>query len=362
MTNKIIISVDAMGGNKSPDAIIEAISIFLHSHDDVQFLCYGNKSVLIPKIASYNFIESKCKFIHSDSVISEEEKVTVAWRNSKNSSMRNAIEAVKDGSANAAISGGNTGVLMLLSKMLLGSLKNIKRPAIMAIFPSMNNKGTVVLDMGANLECNELNLFDFALMGSCFAKIILKIKNPKIGILNIGSEITKGRELEIKTYNILKKSDLNFYGFVESNDVVQGMVDVLVTDGFSGNIFLKASEGAANTCINLIKSSIQKGNILIRIAGLFIKSKISKSLKTIDPNKNNGAMFIGLKGIVIKSHGSANADGVYNAINTAYNLSKNDINHQISKELRIFEKKGSGLNFIDQLKRTSAKILGIKNS
>lgn len=361
MSNKTIISVDVMGGANSPDAIIEAVDRFFRSHDDVIFLLHGKKSVVLPKIINHNFPENKYKLINSEVIISDEDKPTTAWRNSKNSSMRKAVEAVKNGDAHAAVSCGNTGALMLISKMILGSLEHIKRPAITAIFPSINNNGTVLLDMGANLECDKSHLFHFALMGSCFAKIILKIENPKIGVLNVGSEITKGRELELETYKVLEKSGLNFHGFIEGHNVARGDVDVLVTDGFSGNIFLKASEGAANTCINLIQSSIIKGGLIAKIAALLLKSKMKKSLKIIDPNKNNGAMFVGLKGIVIKSHGSANIDGIYNAINTAYTLTKNNINIKISQELEIFEKKGTGLNFVDKLKQTSAKILGIKN-
>jgi glycerol-3-phosphate acyltransferase PlsX len=362
MSNKTIISIDAMGGTNSPDAIIEAIDGFFKSHDDVIFTIYGKKSIVLPKIIDYNFPENKYKLIDSEVAISDEDKPATAWRNGKNSSMRKAIEAVKNGDAHAAVSCGNTGALMLTSKMVLGSLEHIKRPAITAIFPSINNKGTVLLDMGANLECNESHLFHFALMGICFAKVILKIENPKIGILNVGSEITKGRELELKTYKILEKSGLNFHGFIEGHDVVKGNIDVLVTDGFSGNIFLKASEGAASTCIDLIQSSIMNGGLVTKFAGLLLKSKIKASLKVIDPNKNNGAMLVGLKGIVIKSHGSASADGIYNAINTAYTLVKNNINAKISQELEIFEEKGTGLNFVDKIKQTSAKILGIKNT
>ncbi len=362
MSNKIWISIDAMGGVNSPDAIIEAIDKFLKTCNDVNFLLYGKKSVILPKIIDFNFSENSYKLVDSEVIISDEDKPTEAWRNGKNSSMRKSIEAIKNGEAHAAVSCGNTGALMLTSKMVLGTLDHIKRPAIAAIFPSINNNGTVILDMGANLECNESHLFHFALMGTCFAKIILKIDNPKIGILNVGEENTKGRDLELKTYKILEKSGLNFHGFVEGHDIVKGKVDVLVTDGFSGNIFLKASEGAANTCIDLMKNSINSGNLLTKMAGLLLKSKIKASFKIIDPNKNNGAMFIGLKGIVIKSHGSASVDGIYNAIDTAYKLTKNNINTKITEELDIFEKNGTGLNFVDKLKQTSAKILGIKNT
>ena len=359
MSNKIFISVDAMGGSGSTDTIINAISKFCQTSTEIHFLIYGKKSIILPKITRYFLPRNRYEVINSDVIIADNIKPTVAWRNSKNSSMRKAIEAVNKCYAHAAISCGNTGALMLISKMILGTLNHIKRPAITALFPNINNNGTILLDMGANLECNESHLFHFALMGICFAKIILNIENPKIGILNVGSEVTKGRELENKVYTILQKSGLNFYGFVEGHEVVQGKVDVLVTDGFSGNIFLKASEGAASACINLIKYSIINGGIITKIAGLILKNTLKKSFDVIDPNKNNGAMFTGLKGIVIKSHGAASNEGFLNAINVACKLIKNNINNKISEELDIFEKKGTGLNFVDKLREASVKILGI---
>ena len=359
MSNKVFISVDAMGGDGSTDAIIQAISKFCKISVETNFLIYGKKSIILPKITDYQFPNNRYEVIDSDIIISDNEKPTIAWRNSKNSSMRKAIEAVKECRAHGAISCGNTGALMLISKMILGTLNHIKRPAITALFPNINNNGTVLLDMGANIECNESHLFHFALMGICFAKIILNIENPKIGILNVGSEVTKGRELESRVYEILEKSGLNFYGFVEGHEIVQGKVDVLVTDGFSGNIFLKASEGAANACIDLIKCSIINGGLITKIAGFILKNALKKSFDVIDPNKSNGAMFAGLKGIVIKSHGAANNEGFLNAIKITHQLIKYNINNKISQELEIFEKKGTGLNFVDKLKQASVKILGI---
>ena len=306
MPDKTLISIDAMGGSNAPDAIIEAIGRFLNFRDDVFFKIHGQKSIILPQIKQYKLLKGKYELIDCKKVISDEDSAINAWRNSKNSSMRKAIEAVKDNQAQSVVSCGNTGALMLTAKMLLGTLEHIKRPAIAGIFPSLNNNGTVMLDIGANLECKESHLFHFALMGTCFAKILLQKENPKIAILNVGSEKSKGRALEQETYKILQKSELNFIGFIEGHDVVQGKTDVLVTDGFSGNIFLKASEGAADICIDLMKKSITKGGIIARLAGLILKPSIKNSFKIIDPNYNNGAMLMGLKGIVIKSHGSAN--------------------------------------------------------
>ena len=355
MPDKTLISVDAMGGINAPDAIIEAISRFLSITDDVFFQIYGKKNSILPKIAEYQLPENRYKLIDCEEIISDEDKAIDAWRNGKNSSMRKAIEAIKNDHAHSVISCGNTGALVLMAKMLLGTLDHVNRPAIAGIFPSLNNNGTVMLDIGANLECKEQHLFHFALMGICFARILLQEETPKVGILNVGSEKNKGRELEQQTYKILKESKLNFIGFVEGHDVVRGKTDVLVTDGFSGNIFLKASEGAADMCINLMKASITDGGIISRLGGLLLKSSIKNSFKIIDPNRNNGAMLIGLKGIVIKSHGSANTDGIFHAINTAYRLAKHDINTKISKELESFEEKGTGLSLVNKISKLLRK-------
>jgi glycerol-3-phosphate acyltransferase PlsX len=359
MSDKTIISIDAMGGANSPDAMMEAVGRVLNSKEDVFFMIYGRKTDLLPKAIQYQFPENKYTLMDCQEVISDEDKPMSAWRNGKDSSMRKAIEAVKDGHAHAIVSCGNTGALMLTAKTLLGTIDNVKRPAIAGIFPGLTNKRTILLDMGANLECSEIHLFQFALMGSAFAKILLHTENPKIGILNIGTETSKGRELEQLTYKILEKSDLNFAGFVEGHEVVHGKVDVLVTDGFSGNIFLKASEGAATACIDLMKNAV-KVSLVNKLAGLVLKSSVTKAFQSINPDHNNGAMFMRLKGIVIKSHGSASVNGIVNAISTAHQLVKHDINAKISEELNLFEEKGVGLNFVDKIKQTSAKILGLK--
>jgi len=362
MSNKITISIDVMGGENAPNALIEAVEIFLKNHADAKVLIYGKKSQIISKITSLTFFEERYKLVNCDDVILDEIKPVDAWRISKNSSMRKTIEAVKNQEAQAAVSSGNTGALMLFSKMILGTLNEIKRPAIAAVFPSIDNshRGTVILDMGANLECNEINLSHFAVMGSSFAKAVLKIPEPRIGILNVGAESSKGRNLELKTYNLLKNSGLNFYGFVEGHDVIRGVVDVLVTDGFSGNVFLKASEGAARVFLDILNKSITQGTVLSRLAGYILKDSIREPIKMIDPNKNNGAMLMGLKGIVVKSHGSAETIGIYNAITTAYNLAKDSINTKISEGLDRFDGSGEKLGFVNKLKQASVKVFSTK--
>ena len=360
MADKIGIAVDAMGGSGGPSAIARAIKNFTSFNDDVFFHIFGKKTVLKKELENVGLKPKDYSIIDCKDVILDNEKPNEAWRKSKSSSMRKAIEAVRDKKAEAVVSCGNTGVLMLTAKMLLKMLPHIKRPSIVGVIPSSTSKGTVMLDIGANVECNEEHLFHFAIMGCCFAKIVLERDDPTVGILNIGSEQIKGRLLEQKIYTLLQKSKLNFIGFVEGHEVVKDKVDVLVTDGFSGNIFLKASEGVAEMCMDIFRGAIKNAGILGKVASLLLRSKLKAALSVISPNQHNGAMLIGLNGIVVKSHGSASTEGIEHALHVAYRLSKEKINERIKEELNKMDKKGISLNFVDKIKQKSAEIFGRK--
>jgi glycerol-3-phosphate acyltransferase PlsX len=329
MNKTIILSIDAMGGSNAPYCVIEAIDIIHKKYPYVKFDLYclesSTKDLIPAKL-------SGCIAIHNcETAISDEEQPVKALKIGKQSTMYKAIEALKIGRADACVSGGNTGALMVMSKMILGSLSEIKRPAIVSIFPNLNN-GSVMLDLGANAECDPSHLFQFALMGSCFARIILQKNNPSIGILNVGVERYKGRDLEKKTFDLLNDSDLNFHGFVEGHDLTKGTVDVVVTDGFSGNIVIKTAEGTAKVCKQYFKDAFHTSWIT-KIAGLISKNSLKKALSRLDPRKYNGAMFIGVDGIVVKSHGSSDAVGFANALEKAIHLVEKDINKQISSLL-----------------------------
>lgn len=358
MTKKITISLDAMGGANAPSAVLLAASMAYKKHTSINYMIYGEERTVLPILKSIDLPQSAYSFIPTQTIILDHDKPMHALKYGKNSSMRKAIDAVKDKQANACVSCGNTGALMVTAKMVLGSLHGIKRPAIAGLFPNFSGN-SVMLDMGANNECNELILFQFALMGSCFAKAVLKIDNPTIAILNVGEEEIKGRELEQKTYELLKSSGLNFIGYIEGHDIVKGKANVIVTDGFSGNLVLKSSEGAVNMFLHLLKEACYNNGILPKIGALLLKNALKKSLRRIDPNINNGALFVGVNGIVVKSHGSAEAQGIANAIGVAYALASCSINEQITNELKILEEQGIGLNFVEKIKHTSAKILGI---
>lgn len=347
-----------MGGLHAPSAIIEAIAAISTYIPDVDFIICGDEGVLLPLLDKSNLSSDRFELCSTATVILDDDKPTQALRNGRNSSMRKAIDAVKEGKAHACLSGGNTGALMVTAKVVLGGLEGIKRPAIAGIFPTIHGSA-VMLDMGANNECNEFALFQFALMGMCFAKIVLHKERPSIAILNVGEEEIKGRDLERQTYALLKSTGLNFIGYIEGHDIVKGKADVVVTDGFSGNLVLKSYEGAANIFLHLIKEACTKGGVFSKLGGWMLKPSLKKHLGRVEPNVNNGAMFMGVNGIVVKSHGSATKEGLITAINATYELAKKDVNSHIIRELKELEKDGIGLNIVDKIKQTSAKILGI---
>lgn len=355
---KIIVSLDAMGGVSAPTAIIEAALQVARSNPKIHFLIFGDETKVCPVLEALLFPSDRYQFFPTQSVIQDHDKPLHALKNGKESSMRKAIDAVKEGTAHACLSCGNTGALMVTAKMVLGTLPGIKRPAIAGVFPTYDYKA-VMLDMGANNECSETVFFQFGLMGRCLARIVLQIEDPSIAILNIGEEKTKGRELEQKSYELFKESGLNFIGYIEGHDIVKGKADVIVTDGFSGNLVLKASEGAMHMFIKFLKEASKSSGVVSMIGALLMKKALKKKLLRLDPNIHNGAMFIGLDGIVIKSHGSAIAAGIINAVNLAYELANRDINARIIKEIKELEDKGIGMNFVEKIKQTSAKILGI---
>jgi glycerol-3-phosphate acyltransferase PlsX len=245
--------------------------------------------------------------------------------------MRMAIDSVKAKESDGIVSSGNTGALMAISKIVLRPLSFIDRPAIASYIPNKKNAGTVLLDMGANINCSSEILYQFAIMGISFAKIVLKKENPTIGLLNIGSEDLKGIDSVRDAAELIRGSHMSdsFHGYVEGNDIAEGTVDVVVADGFCGNIALKSIEGTAKLFIDLIKASF-KNNIFSKMGYLLSKKSIKKYLSILEPKNHNGAMLVGLNGIVVKSHGSADAESFCNAIKVAYFLVKEDVNNKIT--------------------------------
>ncbi len=324
-----------MGGDNAPDIVIRGALEASKVNKDIFFTFYGDESLIKPLIKKYNIDSGIYSIVHTIHSISSEEKPSIALRRGIKSSMRLAINSVKDNHNDAIVSAGNTGALMAISKIVLRPLESIDRPAIVSFVPNKKGGATVMLDMGANIECNSDILYQFAIMGHAFAKIVLKIDKPKIGLLNVGSEDLKGSDAVRATALLIKESQIseNFYGYVEGDDITKGTVDVVVTDGFSGNITLKAIEGTAKMISEYLKQGFRK-TIFSRIGYLFASRSLKFIFRKIDPNLYNGAMLVGLNGIAIKSHGSANYKGFANAIKVAASLVKNNINENILQEVR----------------------------
>ena len=333
MSDTLVISIDAMGGDHAPDSIIEGVSIALKKNEDVFFFLYGNEEKLMPLIEKYKIPAERYKIHHTDAIIKADDKPSHAIRSGRESSMWKAIMSVRNGYSKAVVSAGNTGVLMAMSKICLGTAAGIDRPAIAAILPSLTGP-IVALDLGANAECNSQNLVEFAIMGDVFYRIMFKKEFPSVGLLNIGSEETKGREEIREAAGVLKSfgKKINFYGFVEGNDIGWGTTNVVVTDGFSGNVALKTIEGTAKLISTTLKDIIKK-SVLSKIGFLLALPGLRALKKKMDPRMYNGAMFLGLNGISVKSHGSADAFSFSHAIETAINLAQNNLCSKITDEL-----------------------------
>ncbi len=332
---KQIISIDAMGGDKAPGAVLGGMNQFLFQNgDDVAFFrVFGDEKVLRKMMAKYPRVARNCEIINAPDAIKGTDKVRDVIRHAQNTSMYMAIKDVRDGNSTAVISAGNTGVLMSLAKLALKTVDGISRPAITTMLPSGGGDSRVVmLDLGANVQCDAENLFDFALLGSVYADVIGHMPNPKLGILNIGEEDTKGNETLQRLNKLLadNKSKLpyNYIGFVEGTDISAGNVQVVVTDGFTGNIVLKTVEGTARLIKRVLVENLKKS--VLAIIGAFFLVHMFKRLKNkIDPRSYAGAMFLGLRGFAIKTHGNSDALAFSNAIRSALELTKSNVYKKI---------------------------------
>ena len=333
MSDTLVISVDAMGGDNAPDAIIEGVAIAAKKHSNVFFFLYGDEEQIKPLIEKYGLADDRYKIHHTTAVVKADDKPSVAIRSGRESSMWKAIMSVRNGYAKAVVSAGNTGALMAMSKICLGTLAGIDRPAIAAILPTLKGQ-CVALDLGANAECNSQNLVEFAVMGHVFYSIMFGAEKPSVGLLNIGSEETKGREEIREAASVLKGfgDKMNFHGFVEGNDICIGTTEVVVSDGFSGNVALKTIEGTAKFITTSLKDMIKK-SVVSKFGFMLALPALRKLKKKMDPRMYNGAMFLGLNGVSVKSHGGADAFAFSHAVSTAISLAQNDLCQQIKKEL-----------------------------
>ena len=339
MTKKIIIAIDAMGGENAPNKNIHGISLFIKKNlisDDYHFNLYGNENLINKELDKYQINKEKISIFNTLSVVSDEETPMTAVKNSKNSSMWNSISAQTNNNADISLSAGNTGVLLVISRMILKTMENISRPALAGLWPSKKGM-SVVLDLGANVECDEKNLIDFAELGSALYKSIFPKMTPKVSLLNIGSEEIKGTETLKKAYSKLKKiskyGDFNFEGYIEGNKLMDGASNVIVTDGFTGNVALKTAEGTSKFITDSLKESLSE-NIFSKISTIFSYYSLKKFKSKLDPRKYNGAIFLGLKGPVVKSHGSTDSLGFYYSIDLCYRIIKGNFMDEIKKNLK----------------------------
>ena len=318
----ITLAIDCMGGDHGPAITLPACRQFLERHPEAELLLVG----LPESLAA--FTHPRARIVAASEVVGMDDPIEIALRKKKDSSMRVAIQQVKDGAAQAAISAGNTGALMAIARYLLKTVDGIDRPAIATQMPNAQGGATTVLDLGANVDCTAEHLLQFAVMGSALVSVLKNDDNPTVGLLNIGEEAIKGSETIKKAGELLRSAansgDLNFYGNIEGNDIFKGTTDIVVCDGFVGNVALKASEGLASMIVNFLKAEFSR-NIFTKLAAICAYPVLSALKKRMDHRRYNGAALLGLRGLVFKSHGSADAFAFEQALSRAYDAARNKL-------------------------------------
>ena len=329
------IAVDAMGGDEGVRVMVEGAALARRRHDKFKFLLVGDRPSIEAALANHPGLGGASEILHCEDVVSGDEKPSKAIRRAKTTSMGLAVDAVKRGQAGAAVSAGNTGALMAMSKLALRTMPGIDRPALAALLPTLGEQDVVMLDLGANRECDARNLVQFAIMGAAYARIVNANPRPSVRLLNIGTEETKGTDELQQAAAVLKAAkglELDFAGYVEADKINRGTCDVIVSDGFSGNIALKAIEGAARFVTDLLRNAFASS--FRSKVGFLVSRPATELLRHhLDPNNHNGAVFLGLNGVVVKSHGSASAKGVANAVEVAARLLEDDITDRIKHDL-----------------------------
>lgn len=334
MTRRLKVALDAMGGDHAPAALVEGAAIARERYPNADYLFFGDEAAIAPLLARHPKLHASSEVIHTDEVVSPDAKPSQVLRHGRGSSMGRALAAVQDGVADVAVSAGNTGALMALAKFTLRTMPGIDRPALATILPTSHGE-CVMLDLGANVECDARNLVEFAVMGAAFARTVLGMPKPRLGLLNVGVEELKGNDQVKQAGQRLKSLSLpfDFVGFIEGDDIGAGAVDVVVTDGFTGNIALKTAEGTARMIARLMSSAF-RSSFFSKIGALLAKRGLKALKDHLDPNNHNGAVFLGLNGLVVKSHGSANASGIASAIGVAHDMSADKLLHHIAEDLK----------------------------
>lgn len=337
MTDRPVIALDVMGGDGGPAVTIAAAELARERYPNLRFRLFGAEQAIRMELAHAPRVAKDATIIHTDEIVLGTDKPSQVLRRARHSSIGLAVEAVKNGEAHAAVSAGNTGALMAIAKLGLRTMEGIDRPALVAVLPTMK-ADMVMLDLGANTECDENNLVQFAVMGAAFARTVLGLDRPRVALLNIGEEDLKGTHELKAAAAMLRDADLpmEFAGFTEGDKIGQGNVDVVVTDGFSGNVALKTIEGTARLVTGLLREAFIS-SLRTQLGYIIAKPALATLRRHLDPNNHNGAVFLGLNGIVVKSHGSASAQGVANAIGVAHDLVVDDIARRIAGDLENFK-------------------------
>jgi glycerol-3-phosphate acyltransferase PlsX len=335
MPTKVRIALDAMGGDHGASVVVPGAALALERHPDSEFILYGNAGVIEPLMKQHAALAAVSRVVHTEVAVKMDEKPSQALRHGRwKSSMWLAIDAVKKHDADVAISAGNTGALMAMAKFHLKTMPGIERPAIAALWPTLRGE-SIVLDVGASIGADAEHLVDLAVMGAATARILLGLKRPTVGLLNIGVEEVKGLEEVREAGRILRDRpmpDLDYVGFVEGDDIGTGKVDVVVTEGFAGNIALKTAEGTARQIGGYLRAAMQS-SLGSRIGYLFARSAFDKLRERLDPRRANGGVFLGLNGIVIKSHGGTDAEGFAAAIELGYEVVRDELLAKITAAL-----------------------------
>jgi len=311
------IAIDAMGGDHGASVTVAAAVSFLRAHADVRLLLVGQRAEIDPLLAAAGAVRDRTEIVHTDEVVAMDDPPAMALRGKRSSSMRIAVNLVKDGRADACVSAGNTGALMAISRFVLKTLDGIDRPAIATVLPNIRGGVTTMLDLGANVDCSAEHLLEFAILGAALVAALQEKERPSIGLLNVGEEAIKGNDVVKRAGELLRASALNFHGNVEGDDIYKGTTDVVVCDGFVGNVALKTSEGLAQMLATMVREEFTR-SALAKAAAVVAYPVLKRFRRRVDHRQYNGASLLGLRGVVIKSHGSADAVAFSHAIGVAY--------------------------------------------
>jgi glycerol-3-phosphate acyltransferase PlsX len=315
------IAIDAMGGDHGPSVTVAAAVSFLRAHADARLLLVGRRAEIEAQLGAAGAERGRVEVVHAEEVVAMDDPPAMALRGKRNSSMRLTVNLVKEGQADACVSAGNTGALMAISRFVLKTLEGIDRPAIATVLPNIKGGVTTMLDLGANVDCTAEHLLEFAILGAALVAAVQEKDRPSIGLLNVGEEVIKGNDVVKRAGELLRAGPLNFYGNVEGDDIYKGTTDVVVCDGFVGNVALKTSEGLAQMLATMVREEFTR-SVLAKAAALVAYPVLQRFRRRVDHRRYNGASLLGLRGIVIKSHGSADELAFANAIGVAYEAAR----------------------------------------